>query len=624
MRRIKLNVMAAIAAGTLAVSATAFTVSVHAETPLDTSALARTPGATETFASPATTLYTSPDTVAATATSVARILAAEGWQAYSDPFGSKAENPNMEMMSLKKGKQGLSVFVTVAPAQNNATSVSYAAIPISDDLPFLGDATEIKYAPDRPYLSLTTQAPLNAALDTYRTEMTTRGWAAWSRKENREGAPGEDTSEPNDAGKFAFFVRNGSRPLILMIREREGGHRDVTIETVPEKLLTLAGDDELDAGTTAAQKAAAAEAAREANDAFDALAGQIMQDVKRATEEALAGIGEPSVQPRVSVTPAVTDELERLADGDVPVPLPQTAREIDFNGARGDLSFETTSSVRAVAQFYKAAMKEDAWTAERSPIDKETMVVLRFTKGDHDVALTIMKFGDNARVSANGSALVLDAAASAEPRATAETTAPAKAVELHAEEQSGLPVPAPNSLNGTEKTPFRVSVHASVNAPLDAVLTFYRSELSARGWKELEGVSANAQHTTIAFSTPDGPATLTLERKSDETFSTLVLRRESAAREAGLLPKKGHATLLFGNVLEKNAELTVGKKKVQIPAGKGTKKTDGPTLDVAPGKHTYTLRMKGLPPVSEEIDVTEGDIWGLMVGPGGVLALPMY
>ena len=103
-----------------------------------------------------------------------------------------------------------------------------------------------------------------------------------------------------------------------------------------------------------------------------------------------------------------------------------------------------------------------------------------------------------------------------------------------------------------------------------------------------------------------------------------MLRREGAARESGLLPKKGRATLMFGNVLEKTAELTVGRKKVKIAAGRGTTKTDGPTLDVAPGKHTYTLRMPGLPPVSEEIDVAEGDIWGLMVGPGGVLALPMY
>lgn len=525
MRRIKFNVIAAIAAGTLAVSATTFTISARADMALDTSALARIPGAKETFASPATTLYTSPDTVAATAATVATLLAGDGWQPYSNPFGSKAENPNMEMISLKKGKQGLSVFVTVAPAQNNVTSVSYTAVPLVDDLPFLSDAAEIKYAPERPYLSLATQTELGVALAIYRAELTSRGWMPWSRTNNRKATAEEDTSEPNDNGRFAFFVRDGRRPLMLMIREREDGRRDVTIETVPEKLLTLAKDDKpkADTETTSAQKAAAAEAAREANDAFDALAGQIMKDVQRATKQALADIADPKVQ--ALITPA------------------------------------------------------------------------------------------------NGSALETNVAAPSEPRSA---PAPVKAVELRAEDQSGLPVPAPNTLNGTEKTPFRVSVHASVDAPLDTVLAFYRKELSALGWKELDGATANTERATAAFTSPDGPATLTIERKSDETFSTLVLRREGAARESRLLPKKGRATLMFGNVLEKTAELTVGRKKVKIAAGRGTTKTDGPTLDVAPGKHTYTLRMPGLPPVSEEIDVAEGDIWGLMVGPGGVLALPMY
>lgn len=626
MRCIKFHLVAAVAAA-LAVSASTFAISARAETALDTSALARIPGATETFASPATTIYTSPDTVAATVTAVASLLTADGWQPYSDPFGSKAENPNMEIMSLKKGKQGLSVFVTMAPAQGNATSVSYTATPIADDLPFLRDAAEIKYAPDRPYLSLVTQSPLDTTLETYRTELTARGWTAWSRKDNREASADEDTSEPNNKGRFAFFVRDGRRPLMLMVREREDGQRDVTIEPVPEKLLTLAKNEEPEADTpaTAAQKAAAAEAAREANDAFDALAGQIMEEVQRATEQALAGIAEPKVLAPISRASQDTSEtLEALTGNDVPFPLPHTAREIDFNGARGDLSFETTSSVGAVAKFYRETMTRRSWAAERSPIDKDTMVVLRFAKGTQSVALTVMKFGEHARVSANGSALVLDAKAPAEPVAAADTHTSEKAVELRAEEQSGLPVPAPNSLSGTEKTPFRVSVHASVAAPLDTVLAFYRRELAVRGWKEESGGVASAEEAASAFTTPEGPAMLKLVRKSDETFATLTLRRETAAREAGMLPAKGRAKLMFGNVLEKTAELTVGKKKVKIAAGKGTEKTDGPTLEVAPGKHTYALRMRGLPTVAEEIEVADGDIWGLMVGPGGVLALPMY
>ena len=44
-------------------------------------------------------------------------------------------------MSLKKGARRLSVFITVAPAQNNATSVQYTAIALKNDLPFAKDAS---------------------------------------------------------------------------------------------------------------------------------------------------------------------------------------------------------------------------------------------------------------------------------------------------------------------------------------------------------------------------------------------------------------------------------------------------------------------------------------------------
>ena len=55
-------------------------------------------------------------------------------------------------MSLKKG-QALNVFITIAPAQNNATSVQYAAVALKTDLPFTKDASNIEYSPDRPLLT---------------------------------------------------------------------------------------------------------------------------------------------------------------------------------------------------------------------------------------------------------------------------------------------------------------------------------------------------------------------------------------------------------------------------------------------------------------------------------------
>ena len=92
------------------------------------------------------------------------------------------------MMSLKKGTQALSVFISVAPAQNNATSIQYAALPLKTDLPFTKDASNIEYSPERVLLTLNTAEPMDKTLDFYRKEMSARGWAMWSEKTRRQAA----------------------------------------------------------------------------------------------------------------------------------------------------------------------------------------------------------------------------------------------------------------------------------------------------------------------------------------------------------------------------------------------------------------------------------------------------
>ena len=69
---------------------------------------------------------------------------------------ARASDPKMRIMTLKRGAHALNVFITVAPAQNNATSVQYSEVPLKTDLPFTKDASAIEYSPDRPLLTLIT------------------------------------------------------------------------------------------------------------------------------------------------------------------------------------------------------------------------------------------------------------------------------------------------------------------------------------------------------------------------------------------------------------------------------------------------------------------------------------
>ena len=63
---------------------------------------------------------------------------------------------------------------------------------------------------------------------------------------------------------------------------------------------------------------------------------------------------------------------------------------------------------------------------------------------------------------------------------------------------------------------------------------------------------------------------------------------------------------------------------IKVAAGAGTKSPNGPTLDLPPGKYNYSIMLPGKPVQSDAVDVGPDEIWGLMIGPGGVLALQAY
>ncbi len=89
-------------------------------------------------------------------------------------------------------------------------------------------------------------------------------------------------------------------------------------------------------------------------------------------------------------------------------------------GAGGSLDFKSESGVRAVASFYRKAMKPSGWKEQPTVIEQDNMVALRFSKGDDDISITVMQLGKTVDVSASGSGLVT---ATAEPEATASEPA---------------------------------------------------------------------------------------------------------------------------------------------------------------------------------------------------------
>jgi hypothetical protein len=117
---------------------------------------------------------------------------------------------------------------------------------------------------------------------------------------------------------------------------------------------------------------------------------------------------------------------------------------------------------------------------------------------------------------------------------------------------------------------------------------------------------------------------LKLSRKDDATSVALVVKNPAEAAKAGVVPKPGRALVMLGNINGAAATITFNGKPLQVAAGAGTKGPDGPMLDLPPGKYKYSIRLPGKPAQSDEVEVGADESWGLMIGPGGVLALQAY
>ncbi|MBR0757158.1 hypothetical protein JQ604_33670 [Bradyrhizobium jicamae] len=326
--------------------------------------------------------------------------------------------------------------------------------------------------------------------------------------------------------------------------------------------------------------------------------------------------------------------LRALADGTTPVPLPENAVDVKFDGADGRLEFNSASSVKAVAAFYRGSLTSQGWKEKPSIINQPNMAVMAFSKGGKALSLTAMQMGPKVRVSADGSALVVANATPAGGKASSESSSKAVAETLDADPDSALPVPKQRSMTsiGTGKmpgsdAPFRRELEASIPADLNTVLAFYRSELGKRGWQETaEAAIVKSERVHLAFTSPEGPATLKLGRKNGETSVNLAQKYPAAAAKADVVPKPGQSKLMFGNIGKSEATVSINKQTIRIAAGAGGPQSPRPPMiDLPPGKYQYALRIAGGPARNNEIEIAAGDTWGVMIGPGGdVLPLQMY
>lgn len=608
-----------------------------AQEAIDTTRIARIAGSKELFAFPQSTSYTTSLSVPEALTALSTLLVSDKWQPYEQAFASRTSGTDLAIVQFKKDRQLLSVMITPAPAQNNATSVSYTGLVTGHDLPFPKSVGAIKYDPTRPYLSCQSATDLDSLSRELREGLKARGWRPWSAREARRV---EDADQRTEKGITAFYVHSSAPTLHLSLGKRDDGQVSVSIEAIPAEVLAAAGKSAPSVAPAAPSPDGPAVAqprtdtgSRKAPDAMDDLANDIMKQARQAIGDALSGIGKPPAGKHKGHGANADDGAPLAvmppAEGDASIPVPLPEGSIDVELANGQLEFGNPASVASVAAFYRSAMKKAGWKQRKSPINNSNMVVIEFEKSGADTLLTILRMGDHTKVTGTGAAFAVSGTDQRREqdaeKSTGNATASVTADQLEAEEAAGLPVPKQSTSRGSEKSMFRVSALAEVSAPIEAVLGFYRRELGKRSdWRQ-QGESTDTKGSArIQYATPDGPAVLTLTEKSGTTSAVLLVRNQKKAQASGLMPRAGQVRILIGNVLEKDVQISLAGKTIKVSAGKGAQAPDGPTLEVKPGSYVVSVKAPGLNAPSETISVGSDEIWGLMIGEGGVLPLPMY
>ena len=209
-------------------------------------------------------------------------------------------------------------------------------------------------------------------------------------------------------------------------------------------------------------------------------------------------------------------------------------------------------------------------------------------------------------------------------------SAPADGEGLAAEDKDGLPVPGNYSQFTRESSPFRTTVTAVHPATIEDLDAFYQQQLPAVNWEPLaDGAKVTPQLVRRTYRQGDEQLVLTLRPgNADEGLEgiviQLVVRKPEAARKMGLLPPAGQTKVSFANIEEKPLRVVFGGSPVNVPAGAGASKPDGPAFNVKPGKYQLKLEIGGKTVATETLIVGPDEIWAVMLNERGILPMQAY
>lgn len=198
---------------------------------------------------------------------------------------------------------------------------------------------------------------------------------------------------------------------------------------------------------------------------------------------------------------------------------------------------------------------------------------------------------------------------------------------LVADSHNGLPFPEGGEGFQTEGSKFHTQTSKTISATLQAVVDFYRRELTVPDWTEnQQAAKIDKTSATLLFQGSEGQLTVQLKTEGEKIDIVLVTRDAEGARAAGVWPSQGKSRLLVGNASETAAAVNINKNAYKVAAGAGAEDPkSGLNFDIVPGKYIVEIKLPDQASHIETLSISADETWGVVILPtGDCLPIQLY
>ena len=321
-----------------------------------------------------------------------------------------------------------------------------------------------------------------------------------------------------------------------------------------------------------------------------------------------------------------------------PLPVPADITSFGYNPDTGHLEFSSPSNFKDVTAFYREQLKPLGWTEDEPLTETENQETIKFSKGDDWVVLNITSSGtgtdfitEEPSLAGKGEKMTSVPAGGAAPAAPARQAA--ADVTPAPSAPSKVPLAMPDDAAEVAYDGDAGSLAFSSAMPIKVLVDFYRAEAKKKGWSETPSVINNEKMSVVTFTTGEDALGITIMALGDKTQveaegtflegkaapNVAAASSDTSAQPSAAAPsppKPGKVKIMFGNMSDEDAVITIAGKTIKIPAGADPKSSGDLALELAPGQ--LTASMKG---AKENFRADADTSWIVGIGPGGLMVM---